>query len=301
MHFVYALFTSLWYFVEKGEDMFGYVMASIKELSEAAKKRYSAVYCGICRAIRDRSGQLARLSLSYDMAFLALLLMSLYEPEERCGTRACGLHPIKPRPWTDNEYVRYAADMNIFLAYLKALDDKKDEGKFLSGAAAKVLEKNCVDIRERYPRQCRAAQSCIEELSRLEMQKCDNPDLPAACFGQLMGELFALHEDMWAPYLRQMGMALGRYIYLADAAMDYRRDKKKKQYNPFLAMGMQEDWQRWEQYLVMAMGRCTEHYERLPLVQDKDILDNILYSGVWVEYRRKQRALKVPQEEANDR
>ena len=94
---------------------------------------------------------------------------------------------------------------------------------------------------------------------------------------------------MWAPTLRKMGDALGRFIYLADAAIDYRRDKKKKQYNPFLAMGMEEDWDTWEQYLVLALHRCTDAYERLPLVQDKDILDNILYSGIWVEYRRRQR------------
>ena len=95
--------------------------------------------------------------------------------------------------------------------------------------------------------------------------------------------------NLWAPTLRKMGDALGRFIYLADAAVDYRRDKKKKQYNPFLAMGMEEDWNAWEQYLVLAMSRCTDAYERLPLVQDKDILDNILYSGVWTQYRRRQR------------
>ena len=40
----------------------------------------------------------------------------------------------------------------------------------------------------------------------------------------------------------------------------------------------------------MAMARCTQYYEQLPLVQDKEILDNILYSGVWVNYygRRKE-------------
>ena len=50
-------------------------------------------------------------------------------------------------------------------------------------------------------------------------------------------------------------------------------------------MGMERDWTRWEEYLVLAMAKCTDHYERLPLVQDKDILDNILYSGVWVNAR----------------
>ena len=86
-----------------------------------------------------------------------------------------------------------------------------------------------------------------------------------------------------------MGMALGRFIYLLDAALDYRKDMKKGKYNPYLAMGMEKNWEQWEQYLVLAMSRCTEAYEMLPLVQDKDILDNILYSGVWLEYRRRQR------------
>ena len=37
------------------------------------------------------------------------------------------------------------------------------------------------------------------------------------------------------------------------------------------------------------MGRCTDYYERLPLVQDKGLLDNILYSGVWGIYRGKRK------------
>jgi hypothetical protein len=48
-----------------------------------------------------------------------------------------------------------------------------------------------------------------------------------------------------------------------------------------------EDWLRWEQYLVLAMERCTKYYEMLPLVQDKALLDNILYSGVWTNFRNK--------------
>ena len=78
--------------------MFGYVTASLKELDKDAEKRYGAVYCGICRRIRIQSGQVTRLGLSYDMAFLALLLMSLYEPEEETGPKACSLHPIRKFP-----------------------------------------------------------------------------------------------------------------------------------------------------------------------------------------------------------
>ena len=56
--------------------MFGYVTANMKELTKDQLLRYNAVYCGICRRIRENTSQTARLGLSYDMAFLALLLLT---------------------------------------------------------------------------------------------------------------------------------------------------------------------------------------------------------------------------------
>lgn len=275
--------------------MFGYVMANVPELSKEQKNRYMAVYCGICRQIRKDYGNVARLTLSYDMAFLALILMSLYEPAETGGKRACCLHPVKPRPWVDSEFIRYGADMNVLLAYFNARDDYQDEGHAASKIAADALKKHIRRLEKAYPRQYRAIEEAMEKLHALEKENCPNPDLPASTFGQLMGELFVVKEDRWGGDLRTVGHHLGRYIYLADAAVDYRRDKRKKQYNPFLAMGMEENPRQWEQYLVLEMGRCMQSYEHLPLVQDKAILDNILYSGIWVEYRRRQRC-KITEE-----
>ena len=277
--------------------MFGYVLANYDELNEAQRQRYGAVYCGICRGIREQSSQAARLALSYDMAFLALLLMSLYEPEETAGPNACILHPIKKRPWVDNVHIRYAADMNVALAYYNCLDDWQDDKKLSARVAAGVLEPSLARIRREYPRQCAAIATCIEELRSLENIRCANPDEPANCFGRLMSELMVYEEDLWAPALRQLGHNLGRFIYLADAAMDYRADQRKKKYNPYLAMGTGEDWPRWENYLVLAMGRCTESYEKLPLVQDKELLDNIVYSGIWTELKRRQNPEKAREED----
>jgi hypothetical protein len=267
--------------------MFGYVSASYDELTEAQKTRYASVYCGICRCIRTRSGQLARLALSYDMAFLALLLMSLYEPEETSGGNACILHPIKHRPWTENEYVRYAADMNVALAYYNLLDDWRDDRNLAARAAAGVLKGACEAVESRYPRQCGAIRRCIDALRDLENANCPNPDEAANCFGQLMAELLRYQDDLWAPILGEMGHSLGRFIYLADAVNDLPDDRKKGKYNPFLASRLDGDREKLEQYLILDMARCTRSFEKLPLVQDKALLDNILYSGVWVEYRRR--------------
>ena len=264
--------------------MFGYVTASYKELTKEQQDRYGAAYCGICRRIRVQSGSAARLGVSYDMAFLALLHMSLYEPEERQGKNACLIHPLTKRAWVDNPYIRYAADMNVALGYYNCLDDWQDDGKRTAKMMADTFSRYLPEIEQRYPRQCKAIRDCIEDISVLEKENCANPDLPASCFGELMAELLVYEEDLWTGQLRQMGNALGRFIYLMDAAVDFEKDKKKGKYNPFLAMG-EEDPQKWEEYLVLAMGRCTRAFEMLPLVQDKALLDNILYSGVWMKYR----------------
>ena len=154
-----------------------------------------------------------------------------------------------------------------------------------------MYTRECIleEITERYPRQCKAVEDCIRQLSALEKAGCANPDEPASCFGQLMGELLTYEEDLWADNLRQMGFYLGRFIYLLDAALDYEKDAKKGKYNPYLAMGTGKDWARWEEYLVLTMGRCTDAFEKLPLVQDKPLQDNILYSGVWTGKRRKEK------------
>ena len=269
--------------------MFGYVIANWGELDKDQQQRYRSVYCGICRNIRTQSSQLARLGLSYDMAFLALLLMSLYEPEETGGDRACALHPIHPRAWTENAYTLYCADMNVALAYYNFLDDWQDEGRHSARFMADRLKKCMPAIEKRYPRQCGAMKDCLRELSRLEEEHCENPDLPANTFGRLMAELMVCREDFWAPVLRRLGMALGRFIYFLDAVLDYDQDEKQGSYNPFLAMGTGRDPRRWEEYLVLTMSSCAQAFEQLPLVQDKALLDNILYSGVWVAYREKER------------
>ena len=269
--------------------MFGFVMADRKELSPEEDSRYQQIYCGICRQMRLRHGSLARLGLSFDLAFLALVLSSLYEPEEATGKKACGIHPIKPRPWVDSEVIAYCADMNVALAYYKALDDKEDKD---GGGLVRTFGKNMADIAARYPRQCKAMEEKLEEIRQLEKANCQNPDLPAGAFGQLLEEVFVYKEDLWERDLRQLANCLGRFIYLADGAVDYARDKKKGSYNPFLAMGMEPDWEKWEEYLVLEMAGWTDAYERLPLVEDKHLMDNILYGGVWLQYRQKQKRAK---------
>ena len=66
--------------------MFGYVIPNQAALDDEAKARYRTAYCGLCRRIGALHGLRGRLTLSYDLTFLDLLLSSLYEGESECVT-----------------------------------------------------------------------------------------------------------------------------------------------------------------------------------------------------------------------
>ena len=125
--------------------MFGYVTASMGELTQEQRQRYMGCYCGICRAIGRNSSGPSRLSLNFDMVFLALLLSSLYEPEEEQEDRRCLLHPLSRRPGFRSEAVSYAADMNVALAYFSADDHWRDDRRPDALALRKLLKKQYPD------------------------------------------------------------------------------------------------------------------------------------------------------------
>lgn len=268
--------------------MFGYLSARIGDLTEEQLHRYRACYCGLCRSLQERHGEAARLTLSYDMCFLVLLLGSLYEPAERSGEKSCLPHPLEKRSWWRSEITDYAADLNLALAYLKLLDDWNDEGNPAALTAAKTLEPAYGRVCRAWPRPCAAAEEALEELRRIEQKGLETPDEAAACFGRLMGEAFAWREDRWSGSLRRFGSRLGEFIYLADACVDLDRDAVRNSYNPFRRYyGLNGNGIRFRGWLEPILGDCLRDFDYLPLVQDAEILKNILCSGLWTRFEEK--------------
>ena len=268
--------------------MFGYLTADTASLTEDQLRRYQACYCGLCRSLEKRHGQLSRLTLNYDVTFLVLLLSSLYEPAETAGERACIRHLKTPQPWINNEICDYAADVNLALAYLKCLDDWEDEGSLPALAQARILRPGFETVQKAYPRQCAAMAQALEDLHAIEKENLEAPDAAAACFGRLMAELFVYREDRWADTLRHMAHALGRFLYLMDACMDLESDTLHNSYNPFRRYYRRSDnEQRFRDILKMQLGECVFYFDKLPLVQDAGLLKNILCAGLWARFDRK--------------
>lgn len=264
--------------------MFGYVIANADKLSEEQLRVYRSEYCGVCKAIAGRSGQFSRLTLTYDMTFLSLLLGSVYSFDRTEEMTRCLPHPGR-HSYFSGASIDYAADMNVLLAYYNLLDNWSDDRNLLSLSEAMMIKRAKRRIQEEYPRQYSEVRSCLERLSRTEKSGETNPDIPAGIFGELMGGLFVLNDDENAPLLRDFGFALGRFIYIMDACLDFKSDLKKKRYNPLVSMTSDS----FEPTLQMLMGECALCFQKLPLTNNRDILENIIYSGVWTRWEQEKR------------
>ena len=121
--------------------MFGYVIPNQAALSPEAQARYRAAYCGLCRCIGALHGTRGRLTLSYDLTFLDLLLCSLYEGESACATGCdhCPIHPIRKVEWRSSGPTDYCADLSVALHYYNAQDKWNDDHSLLGLGFEKML------------------------------------------------------------------------------------------------------------------------------------------------------------------
>ena len=266
--------------------MFGYVVANNNALTPEARSTYRAYYCGLCHALGRLHGTSARITLSYDLTFLALFLSSLYNEKEDTDARRCPIHPMHRHQAVCTFFSEYAADMNLLLTYHKFLDDRADDGNLAAGAMARFYRRRCRRLEAKYPRQNGAIRQCLETLAAAERRNETNPDIPAAIFGSLMGEIFVCRDDAFADRLRYFGESLGKFLYLMDAAMDFNKDLTKKRYNP-LILSTSGDF---SDILLILMADVADAYRALPMQRNTDLIENILYSGVWTKFEEARRA-----------
>ena len=279
------------YLSEKGLIMFGYVLINPEGLTKEEQSRYRQIYCGVCQDLYAATGARGRLTLTYDAAFLALVLNALYEPEEAGERFVCGPHPLRRRYASRGSMTAYAADINLILSYYSCLDGWKDDNSLIKKKAASMLKPAFEAASARVPEKAAVIQTELEALSRLEEARTTDIDAAAGCFGRLLGSVFAVEHDIWAASLNKMGDALGRFIYILDAWRDLKSDRRKGSFNPLLSIQDEKDYEdRVYAMLKTEMALCAQAFETLPIVKDIHLIRNVLYSGVWTRYSRKHPA-----------
>lgn len=275
-------------------NMFGYVVVNKGEMKFKEFDIYRSYYCGLCRALKAEYGALGQSSLTYDMTFLVMLLSSLYEPETIKEMNRCIVHPFEKHLTSNNEFSAYGADMNVLFAYYKCLDDWKDDGKILKLAYSKLMKKAYRKISGHYADKVKRMDELMREFGQKEQENSEDIDKMAGLFGELMAEMFAVRKDEWEDNLRSLGSYLGKFIYLLDAYEDLEEDMKSGRYNPLISRCENPDFEEEvKTILTMMMASCCEEFEKLPIIDNIEILRNILYSGVWYRYEAAHEKRKV--------
>lgn len=265
--------------------MFGYVVANKPELKIKEFDIYQGYYCGICKSLKKQYGNIPRLTLNYDLTFVALLLSSLSFEESAIKEGRCVAHPLNKHKEIHDKYVDYCADMSIVLSYFKCKDDYEDE-KSLKAKVFKSLISNAFKKNEqKYPGLISHIEQCLYDSSRLEKEGTATIDDLANETGKMMGQIMCYDNMMWKEHLYKLGFYLGKFIYILDAYEDIEKDIKNNSFNILINKKDDENFEEWvEEILTMLISKACDEFECLPITDNYDLLKNILYSGIWTRY-----------------
>lgn len=266
--------------------MYGYVTVNSPELKVREQEEVNAWYCGLCSCLKDKFGRAGQLTINHDMNFLILLLNGLYEPKTEHFTGRCVIHPMTKRLFLTSEISRYAADMNILLAWYKVCDDWKDEKKIKARAMITGLRKSAGKVMDKYPKKAKSIRKAFKNLSVYEDGASEDLDIVSGQFGKVMAEVCDIYGDEWSAYLRRIGFSLGRFIYIMDAYEDMEEDSSKDDYNCLnMHVGKFDTKEKFDEFVYNVlnniMAECAKNFEMLPITENVEILRNIIYAGVW--------------------
>lgn len=125
----------------------------------------------------------------------------------------------------------------------------------------------------------------MRKFAEAEANGSGDIDELSGLFGQVMAQVMVYKKDEWSDNLGRLGFYLGKFIYLLDAYEDVEEDIRKNTFNPLKEMYQRPDFEEeCQTILTMMMSECCKEFEKLPILENVEILRNILYSGVWTRY-----------------
>lgn len=276
--------------------MFGYVRAYKPELRVREYELYKAVYCTLCRQLGHAYGPFARMTLSYDFTFLALLGLSLREECTGFEKKRCAFNPLKKCNYCKGggEQVDFAAAAAMIMLYYK-IRDNVDDGKGFKKLGYRLLLPLFGHTRRKaarlYPEVEAVVKEYIDHQNALERENCANVDLASEPTAAALSKLFALcapKPEAVRP-LERMGYCIGKWVYLIDAAADLERDLQTGNYNPlrFTAEGAEPDAgfiRQAQKRAIANMNVCVAEagraFELLDIRRYRGILENVVYLGL---------------------
>lgn len=221
--------------------MFGYIKPCVPELRVGEYELFRALYCGVCRSMGRHTGILSRFTLSYDYVFLAAVRMALTDTTPTCARRWCPAHPMQKRNAAeDNETLAYTAGAAACMLGEKFSDDAADESGFrrlLSSAGVPLANLALRRAGEKNAPDAARVHALTAELYEMEKSDVASVDETAEAFGGALAYVFSCGLDGTSAVVAgEIGRAVGRFVYICDAADDLPEDLRKGRYNPLLRL-----------------------------------------------------------------
>ena len=220
-----------------------------------------------------------------------MIVKKTEEEKENCK---CIFHPGKKFQSAKNQFSDYCADLTVALAYHKILDDVKDDGTLKAKIGEKALREQYEKVRAKLPETVASIEKFMNKISEMENDPTgpESGDEIAKNFGMLLGSIFAPKDDNWKETLVKFSANLGRFVYFMDAAVDYEDDIKENKFNPYKAILKTDSVSKdaaneMKMNLSVLAGQALQYFENLPLEQDLNLLQNILYEGMWIQFNHK--------------
>ncbi len=268
--------------------MFGYVKPNYPYLYMKDDTLYRALYCGMCKSIKKANGNLARFSLTYDIAFMSLLVHSIKGVDVEIKNSRCVAHSIKKRPMAKvDELSLILADVNLILAKYKVSDDILDENK--GKIKGLFINKGYKKAIKRHKKVDEIVKKQYGLLTNYEKSNCASIDMVSDCFAKMLEEIsiYVLGESA-NEHTNLLFYTIGKWIYLIDALDDYDKDVKKSNFNVFKALYGESDYKsliknNYEQIVAIfgsIFSQMTESYQKINFKFNNDLSSNIVYRGI---------------------
>lgn len=273
--------------------MFGYIKPFKPQLLICEFDTYQAVYCGLCKQLSSSYGPFARLTLSYDFTFLALLDMALSEEEHPSFKRQnCLYNPLKKKFCCQScGALQNSASAAMLMMYYKVLDNISDERliqkiayRLVLPVAARARKKACA---AGFSQADSFIADQMKKQAELEHNNCDSADQASEPTAKSLSYLFALlsEDSEQKRVLTRLGYLLGRWVYLIDALDDIKEDKANNRYNPFLLRAQAGDSLKTlrENAILscnLTIGEISKTFDLLKIYRYEGILENIINLGL---------------------
>lgn len=268
--------------------MFGYIKPNYPYLYMKDDTLYRALYCGMCKSIKKANGNIARFSLTYDIAFMSLLVHAIKGVDVEIKNSKCVAHCIKKRPMAKSDDISLLlADVNLILAKYKVADDIVDEKKGkIKGLFVNKGYKKAV---KRHAKIDEIVKNQYSLLTRFEKENHSSIDMVSDCFAKMLEEISTYVLGGFAnENTKLLFYTIGKWVYLIDALDDYDKDVKKSNYNVFRALFNEKDYKsliqnHYEQIVSIfssIFSQMTESYQNIQFKFNKDLSSNIIFRGI---------------------